>query len=307
MNAIIERFSRFRQPVSLLRAYTLSGTQPRILARLDPSSAMLSQIFGPPDRLPFGASFWVHETITIRSTLTQPKFIDVDTQWFAPKFYIGAWELVEEFGPPASATAEYPKPLDGSGFISSFNQQIRFSTHYIVRGLETGNRFVSQRLDVDNCNFVLVPRPPSISPLLPPGTQPGINRGLFKGDISDAEFDFVDRQVASRAKILGIYIKPGVRLDSVEHEMSTSLPVFINAPVATTPICLTAPDCDTEFDTFIRANNGGQPINGTPPPGLGGFYTTQAICNTRTGGPCGSAVFTCSNGDSRLYWGPVTN
>lgn len=303
VDAIIERFSRFTPRMSLLSAYTLTATGERVLARLDPTPVTLRQLIDTPKLLPFGASFSVNESVTLRLTLTNPALIDVDLQWFAPKFYLGAWEVAEETGTPSSPVTEYPKRDGQVGFISSFNQQLSFSTQYLVRGLSTGNRFERGRLDVNNCNLVMIPRPPSVDPLLPPGFQPGINTGILKGDMSDTEFAVIDRVIPPIAKTLGFFIKPGVTLDAVEHEMSMTRAVFINAMEATTAICRTASDCDSEFDRFVRDNNFGQPID--MPNSVTGYpliHSTLTRCEATGLLPCTELTYTCSDGGTRIYY-----
>lgn len=294
--------------MSLNRTYSLFGTQPRIIAALGLPRPVLSDVIRTPLRLPFGATVTIEETITIRLSLVRPELVDVDLQWFAPKYYLGSWELIQDVPTPQGTVAEYPKPLDGAGFISSFNQQILFSKQYLVRGRRDGAPFPNGTVALDQCNFVLVPRPPSISPLLPPGFEPGIDEGVFKGDWSNEELGIDDATITSRAESLGIYVKPGVQLDSISHNLRMGSQINLSVPQSISFQCFLGSGCDTEFDTFVRSINSGEPIDTIPSSGGFGVFSSQGTCDAAPPGiGCTQFSFTCSNGDTRLYWIPASN
>lgn len=281
----------------------LDGVVGRVKCTLDSPLYSTDDLFNPRRALPIGSSVQITEEVVIRTRLVDPKLVGVDLRYYAPRYYIGNWETQNIlFGTGSTTPVEYAKSDRLTGNIWSFNQQITRDRIFTVVGRPDNDRFQTDVSEIDQCNFALkntIPLPP---PFLQLVYDPAFDVSLFKTRTNYSDPPIATSLIATRLDPLFLYLYPGIELEEVRFFAYSEDLFYADVPAAQPANCTLGSDCDSEFDAFIRSNNGGAPINQPNPLTGTSIYSTQSACTAVNGMPCQEIVFTCSNGQVRSYY-----
>lgn len=194
----------------------------------------------------------VTERFTFRSNITDPSLVDVDTQWYAPHYYLGSLQLNDVNG-------NYCSQEWSQVYLNSLVQCIEIKS-FIVIGLgQIGVVYNNQAGTINNCNFFLEP-----SAFIEPGTTQ-IKAGfqLYKNDavlqfssgiisFGISPFDFIPAFSG-----YGVVLKPGVEAVSAQYDAFADTFLAANLNPAPNASCtFFNPDCDALFLAFLAQQPG---------------------------------------------------
>jgi hypothetical protein len=270
-------------------SYSLGGQSGSIGFVQESDPVLFSQIFsGSPVYYP-GSTIRVQELMAIYTEIVDPTLVDRDFRWFSPREYRGNYQLIAIDGIPK----HYP---DDDGFIFHQIQYItRYSNYTVVADPMTpaaSAEFSTTRV----CNFYLQPEvylfPEEATPVAgfrDHGIAPAFisAHSLSPAPLKDTVFN-------QKMGGLGLFLYPGVQGVRVDYSIAIINEVATDYPPIEAPTCQFAgsPSCDEEFTAFI--------LNGVGPNGESPIYAQPSSC-TPDQIP-DERIFTCSNGETRLYY-----
>jgi hypothetical protein len=214
---------------------------------------------GVPQYYP-GSSIEVQETLRIFTNITNPDVIDVDFNWFAPKKYLGSWQILEPFGFFGWDESKF-------GFLNSTLQDITYRSRYTVVADPSTPIAQGEQLEISACNFFLKPDvylfPGEINPVTGFNTYDKFPHFTGKTTLSAAPLKDTDYYQFIGG--VGLYLNPGVEGVRIEYRIAVINDIYTDYPTAVAPTCeFQSATCQEQFTAYILQGNN--------------RFTSQATC-----------------------------
>jgi len=271
----------------------------RALVVVEPSPDLnFSQILESTNRYYSGSIVVIREQWVIQWEIENQLLIDIDNKWAVPKVYLGSWQILDSNQNPI-ATPGY------SGFCNSITTNIQLDSYAVVTA-DPDQLTVSGAIGkIQSCNFTLIESAIEINgqpvtAFVPDGTEP-----LLQFFPQEAPPTVGDSLFYRKLYSLGLYANPGCRPVVADYLIYDINYIPNQSPAFEPFTCATQNTCQTEFDAYILLVNGGNPIDqGNPPQAFSNIGACNAIWYPG-GGSCALYEYTCTSGETRVWYGPI--
>ena len=257
-----------------------------------------SQIFSGIPQQYAGSLVQVQEIVTIYTSVTDSKLVDVDLNWFDSKKYLGTYQLIDR-------DSVSPHGDGDDGFLVSEIQRIKRYSWYTVTANPAIPFAQGDGVVLNDCNFYLVPDvylfPGTVNPV--PGQRirkPLDNHPALQGSTVTARADLEDADFNSKIAGLGLFLRPGVEGVSIKREIAVINEIRSLNPAVGVGVCdLGVPSCQQQFNAFIVQHNSTATASSQ-------WYTSLPSCQIGLVSPntCLKRTYTCPTDSSVKfdYW-----
>ena len=219
-----------------------------------PNSVIInfSEVFTGTPRYALGSSFEIIERLTISTRLYDRKLVDIDSNWFDQKYYLGSFQLIDSSG-------SYAAKLEDQGYLYALDQTIERRTINTVAFDQPAIQYGTSGSAIDACNFYLEPAiyqfPGEVTPR--PGTIVSKPKDSFISRISEGSAPILDKEFDRQIRGVQLFLLPGVEGVVINYEVFPAQTVESDYAPAEVPQCVFInPDCNTEFAAFLQQSPG---------------------------------------------------
>jgi hypothetical protein len=249
----------------------------------------LGQIIDTGQTFYTGQSFEIIERAIIQLTVTDPTLIDIDYRWPAPIRYLGTYTTTGVNG--------FTGNNQNMGRIW-YDRTVLERKHLIsIGGNPTKTTNFEGYGSVFQCNLELVPA--SITPKGGGDPVDGYitsNREpVFSEQYARATTIFVNDIIETELNYISVHAYQGVEITTLSYQIATK-GIFRADNAALPNASCTRGGCNEEFNAWVLAHNGGQPIDSGA-----SIFSSQALCEIGTN-HCLQGSYLCTSGESRIYW-----
>lgn len=233
--------------------HIITGPLPPAGGTLDFSGAdgigfKLSDIFEVGGALLYaGSRFSIQEILSLSFIIDEPKYVDTDFRYYAPKHLLGYWQLNG-----GSSSTWIPEE---SGELNYLVSEFSRYHEYTVTGNPDEIYVTGADISIDDCNFLAQDFEVSLGGIT--YSQAGLQnkKDVFRGTIFDRAVPLQDTGFTPKLSGMGIRLVPGVSLFSALYQIRAINFAYNDSLPAPTRTCTTAgPSCSDEFAAFIAAN-----------------------------------------------------
>lgn len=247
-----------------------------------------SQIFTGTPLYYHGSIIQVQEITTIETSVIDPLVVDVDYGWFAPRQYLGTWQV-------SQSDTSVIDDGSGYGYITNEISKLIRRTYYTI--VHNPNTPITQgdTFQVIQCNLELYNVVVNVPPLGTIGVlRPFEKTPLLGGRQTRKPATLADTDYNVQIPGLGLFLRPGVEVIRCTQQIAIVNDIYIDDPIQDPIVCeLSSPDCDVEFEGFLNES-------GDVPWAF--HFATLGQCELQYPGNCQEFTFTCTNGQTRTYY-----
>jgi hypothetical protein len=253
-----------------------------LVGRLFQSPILLSQIFDGTPQYFSGSIIQCQEILTITTTITDEKLVDVDDRYWNQHKYLGTWQILPPVG-------EIALDYNESGYLLGLDQKIVRYSNYVITANPQVPIAIGEIGQIDNCSFETL----AVVIAIPGGSsleyqRPVRSEGLYSMRHTLSRLPLEDRAFSPRIPGIGLYLNPGVEGVSLNYSCRAINNVYSGASQFTFEPCTIGPvqaACDTEYANFINQL-----------AATGGFYSSLAQCELAASNkpPVNGVNFVCT-------------
>jgi hypothetical protein len=240
-----------------------------------------------------GSMIQVQEVLTIYTDIVDQGLVDTDLTWFAPKRYLGTYQIL--------SGGVQPKHFDGDdGYLVDTIQSIRRYSWYTITANPQVEIADYEALNLKNCNFALQP-----TVFVDPTTQDPIYGAMglrnyegetpvFRGRSSISPAPLADTDFFRQIEGVGLHLRPGVEGVEVEYKARIINDIYTAYNPFPVSVCNTAPvSCIDQYNAFIQDNR------------TTAFSSEAALRQVYPDVPFVIQQFPCEEGPDIPYWVPA--
>jgi len=264
----------------------LSGATGRSGHALVEEDIFFSDIFQEIPPYYEGSSFTLRERLSLFVTVEEETWVSFDAGWYNKRLFLGTYQILD--GIPSTA-----RNAENEGYIYDEGIQIIRDTIYTVVANPEVPIARKNFIDINNCNFYLVPsvRIFPESPVPQPGYELYGRNPSFTGIMSLSAATLKDAVFNPQMPAVGLYLYPGVAGFSLVYEITPIGSIEVDLPAMETTSCVfgEVADCNTLYNQFTST---------------GQNFASQGECEAATGQACFPFVWTCptDEADERTIW-----
>lgn len=224
----------------------------------------VKDLFETPIAFMEGSTIEVEETLNIETVVKTPAFVSFDLEWYVPRADRGSYILFGDNGKQTGLVGEADE-----GRIYYDQVSLMRKTQYVVVPIAANDDLVLGVSRTNNCSFGLVPLEIETSPgVNVKGFQPFKQRDIFISSHAIEMYPVASGRVRQQVVRVGIYVKPGVSLSSVNYTMRIGGQAVTGRPKYIKPgeCGLGARSCQEQLATLAADPQAG-------------FYLTEAEAN----------------------------
>ncbi len=224
---------------------------------------------GIPQYYP-GSTVQVQETLRINVSLDNPQLVGRSEGWFNTVLRLGTYQIL------LNGLSDIFVREGDSGYLTCESFEISRISSYTI----TANPDVLvakwEQIALDSCNLYLVPEVYLFpdNPVPQPGYKLYEKNPALLGSMTLTRANLLDRPFSRQIQGVGLSLAPGVVGINTVYKVAVINAIYADYPAAQVPSCqFLAADCQTQFNAFLVENSGG-------------FFETQAECESVTGTQC---------------------
>lgn len=242
-----------------------------------------SQIFtGTPQYYP-GSTLTVQEILTIRLSIDNPEWIDVDMNWYEQHKYLGTYQTLifdDELG---------VTPIS-EGYLNRQDTLIKEYSQYTITANPSTLVAKHEQFTADNCNFYLQPEvylfPGENTPV--PGFRLNDRNPVLIGATTLSRAPLADTEYFRKIGGVGLFLTKGVSLISLRYRCAVINDIYTDYTPATAPQCVfIEPDCGQRFAAFLLE--------------VGGRYETLTDCIAVGASGCTANTWVCPTNPTQTF------
>jgi hypothetical protein len=207
-----------------------------------------SQIFTGTPLFYHGSTIQVQEILTISSEILDERLVDVNYEYFTPKYFLGNWQ--------ANGLITQSFNHEDSGLLWELEQEIkRYSTYTITANPNAPQTFADGG-SISQCNFELV----AVSIGAPGSTlsafEPFKKQDLFLLENYRRPASLADTPYNQKLNSCGFYVVPGARINTVRLDIAIINDIYTQDTAWVPRQCeLGVKSCQQQLEEVLVAQN----------------------------------------------------